>query len=553
MTGAARTPNVLMVFPRFNPNSFWSLAPVCEVWGARCPAPPLGMITLAAMLPGDWNIRLVNRNAEDVASADLEWADMVMTGGMLPQQDDTLELIGLAHAFGKPVVVGGPAATSSPDIYRGADFLVLGEAEGVIDDFINAWLAGARSGVFEAPKFTADVTKTPIPRFDLLKFEDYLYVGVQFSRGCPFNCEFCDIIELYGRVPRAKTNTQMLAELDALRAAGYRGHVDFVDDNLIGNKKALKRFLPELCKWQRKNNYPFQFSTEASMNLADDRELLGMLREANFFAIFVGIESPDVETLISTQKKQNTRRSLADSVHRIYDAGMLVIAGFIVGFDTERMAVAETMVDCIEATSIPVAMVGLLTALPNTQLTRRLERERRLLPFSAGGGDQCSAGLNFITLRPRRDVLADFRAILERVYDPAAYFARVRHLARALNRPRLPSAIVWAVAFKELRGLVRAVWAMSITRPQLRRHFWATVVDCLRNKPRNFEYMMTMSVFYLHLGAFAQVLIKDLDRQIASLDAEMASDDGARSLSEWSHRSQHGDRPALPAASEAIE
>ena len=283
-------PNVLLVFPRFNPNSFWSLAPVCEVWGARCPAPPLGLITLAAMLPPGWNVRLINRNSEELTPADLGWADVVMTGGMLPQQDDTLALIELAHAHAKPIVVGGPDATSSPDAYRTADFLVLGEAEGVIQDFIKAWATGADRGVFEAPKFTADVTTTPIPRFDLLKFDHYLYIGVQFSRGCPFNCEFCDIIELYGRVPRAKSNAQMLAELHALYAAGYRGHVDFVDDNLIGNKKALKRFLPELAAWQKAHRYPFEFTTEASMNLADDRELLMMLREANFIGIFVGIE-----------------------------------------------------------------------------------------------------------------------------------------------------------------------------------------------------------------------------------------------------------------------
>jgi len=523
-----RTPNVLMVFPRFNPNSFWSLAPVCEIWGARCPAPPLGMITLAAMLPPGWNVRLVNRNAEELLDSDLEWADMVMTGGMLPQQDDARALIDLAHSFGKPVVVGGPDATSSPDAYASADFLVLGEAEGVIDDFIKAWSTDAKRGVFQAPKFTADVTKTPIPRFDLLRFDDYLYVGVQFSRGCPFNCEFCDIIELYGRVPRAKTNAQMLAELDALFAAGHRGHVDFVDDNLIGNKKALKRFLPELCAWQRKHNYPFEFSTEASINLADDRELLGMLREANFFAIFVGIESPDPETLISTQKKQNTRRSLADSVHKIYAAGMFVVAGFIVGFDSEKEAVAEAMIDCIEATSIPVAMVGLLTALPNTQLTRRLVGEGRLLPFVPGRGDQCTAGLNFVTLRPRRDVLADFRAVLASVYPPSAYFARVRHLGRVLDRPRLPSKILWKTLAKELRGLRRTVWTMSVVRPDLRGHFWATVIDCLRHQPRNFEHVITMCVMYLHLGAFAQVLITDLDGQIADLDAVGALGEAGR-------------------------
>ncbi len=517
-------PNVLMVFPRFNPNSFWGLAPVCAVWGARHPAPPLGLITLAAILPKDWNVQLVDRNTKELTADDIDWADVVMTGGMLPQQEDTLALIDLVHAHGKPVVVGGPDATSTPDVYRAAEFLVLGEAEAVIEEFVKAWSAGAEGGMFEAPKFTVDVTKTPIPRFDLLKFHDYLYVGVQFSRGCPFNCEFCDIIELYGRVPRAKTNAQMLAELDALHAAGYRGHVDFVDDNLIGNKKALKRFLPELQAWQKARGYPFEFSTEASMNLADDGELLRMLREANFFAIFIGIESPDSETLISTQKKQNTRRSLADSVHKVYAAGMLVIAGFIVGFDSEKTTVAEAMIECIEATGIPVAMVGLLTALPNTQFTRRLEREGRLLPFVPGGGDQCTSGLNFVPSRPRRDILADFRAILESVYDPAAYFARVRHLGRSLDRPDLPARIIWKTVARELLGLARTLWAMNVTRSDLRSHFWMTVFDCLRRKPRNFEYVIMLSVFYLHLGAFAQRLVRDLDTQIAEIDARTATE-----------------------------
>jgi radical SAM superfamily enzyme YgiQ (UPF0313 family) len=518
-----KSPNALLVFPKFNPNSFWNLQAVCDIWGARCPAPPLGLITVAALLPPAWNLRLVNRNAEELSDADFAWADLVMTGGMLPQRDDALEIIELCRRRGKPVVIGGPDAMSSPDTYRHADFLVLGEAEGLIDQFVEAWSAGAKGGVFEGVKFQADVTASPTPRFDLLKFEHYLYVGVQFSRGCPFNCEFCDIIELYGRVPRAKTNAQMLAELDTLYRLGHRGHVDFVDDNLIGNKKALKRFLPELSAWQKAHGYPFEFSTEASMNLADDRELLMMLREANFFAIFVGIESPDPDTLVATQKKQNTRRSLADSVHRIYAAGMYVIAGFIVGFDTERSAVADAMIDCIEATGIPMAMVGLLTALPNTQLTRRLAREGRLLPFRAGG-DQCTSGLNFIPLRPRRDVLADFRAILASIYDPAAYFARVRRLGRALDRAQHPSPIDWKIVRRELRALARVLWVMTVQRPDLRRHFWATVIDCLRYQPRNFEAVLAMSVMYLHLGAFAQVLVTDLDQQIAELDAAPVSE-----------------------------
>jgi radical SAM superfamily enzyme YgiQ (UPF0313 family) len=515
---AGKTTNALLIFPKFNPNSFWSLRALCDIWGARVPAPPLGLITLAALLPASWNLRLVNRNAEELCEADFAWADLVMTGGMLPQREDALAVIAMCKNYGKPVAVGGPDAMSCPESYAHADFLVLGEAEALIDQLIAAWSDGAKTGVFEGEKFQADVTKSPTPRFDLLDFDHYIYVGVQFSRGCPFNCEFCDIIELYGRVPRAKTNEQMLAELDALYRLGYRGHVDFVDDNLIGNKKALKRFLPSLCAWQLARGYPFRFSTEASMNLADDAELLAMLRDANFFAVFVGIESPDTGTLIAMQKKQNTRRSLADSVHRIYQAGMAVMAGFIVGFDSEEASVADAMVDCIAATGIPVCMVGLLTALPNTQLTRRLASEGRLLPLAPGRVDQCSSGLNFITLRDRREVLADFRAILGSVYEPAAYFGRVRMVARLLNKPRLPARFSSRRAWRDLKALGRLLCCVTFRRTDLRRYLWSTVFDCLRHRPRNLEYVFAMTAFYLHLGSFAQVLVEDLDRQIDALD-----------------------------------
>ena len=507
--------NVLMVFPRFNQNSFWSLQSVCDIYGVKCPAPPLGMMTLAALLPPDWNIRLINRNAQDLKPADIDWADIVMTGGMLPQRDDTLTVIKLSHARGKVVAVGGPDPMSSPESYELADFRVLGEAEGIIHEFVEAWNAGARRGTFEGKKFQVDVTKSPIPRFDLINFQHYLYVGVQFSRGCPFNCEFCDIIELYGRVPRAKSNEQMLAELQTLYDAGYRGHVDFVDDNLIGNKKALKRFLPALITWQHERKYPFEFSTEASINLADDAQLLAMLREANFMAVFVGIESPDTATLIATQKKQNTRRSLTESVHKIYAAGMFVIAGFIVGFDTEKGSMAKGMIDCIADANIPVSMVGLLTALPNTQLTRRLEAEHRLLPFEAGGGDQCTAGLNFITLRPRRDILHDYKTVLEAVYEPAAYFERVRLVGRALNRPDHPVKFELKVALHGFGILMRLIWRMTVTRPELRRPFWNTVTDVARHNPAALKCVITMITLYLHLGTFASVLKKDLDRKVA--------------------------------------
>src|SRR5438045_5415598 len=261
---------------------------------------------------------------------------MVMTGGMLFQQADALKIIDMAQALGKPVIVGGPDVSSHQNVYARADIRVIGEAEGIIEEFIAAWERGERSGLFEAPKFKLDVTKTPIPRFDLLKFEHYLYIGLQFSRGCPFTCEFCDIIELYGRVPRTKTNAQMLAELDALYQLGYRGHVDFVDDNLIGNKKAVKQSLPELRGWLERNDHPFEFSTEASLNLSDDDELLALMRDANFFAVFVGIESPDEETLKQMRKKQNTRRNIPDIINRNDAHEMIARPGYIVDVHHEK-------------------------------------------------------------------------------------------------------------------------------------------------------------------------------------------------------------------------
>src|SRR3974390_369251 len=328
-----RACNVLLIYPRFAANTFWNFAATCELFGAKYPAAPLGLITVAALLPPIWSVRLVDRNVEELTDDQLEWADLVMTGGMLPQPPDTLAIIDLCLLHKKPVAVGGPAVTSTPHIYKKANFRVLGEAEGVIDDFIIAWETGKREGLFEGEKFTVDVTKSPIPRFDLLNFDRYLHIGVQFSRGCPFTCEFCDIIELYGRVPRTKTNSQMLAELDELYRQGYRGHVDFFYDNFIGNKKTGRKIMTEVQEWLPHHNHTYEFTTEASLNLADDDAFLKAMSEANFVGVFVGIESPNTDTLVAMKKKQNTRRSLVESIKKIYAAGIFVTEGFIVGFD----------------------------------------------------------------------------------------------------------------------------------------------------------------------------------------------------------------------------
>jgi radical SAM superfamily enzyme YgiQ (UPF0313 family) len=522
--GEPRPNNALMLYPRFVADTFWSFAESCELMGARRPTAPLGLITVAAMLPTSWKVRLIDCNTEAVDETEIAWADLIFTGGMLPQQADTLRLIELCRARGKPVVVGGPDATSSPHVYAAADFRVLGEAEGIIHDFIAAWEAGARSGVFTAPKFQVDVTKTPVPRFDLLKLDHYLYVGVQYSRGCPFTCEFCDIIELYGRVPRTKMTQQVFAELDTLYALGYRGHVDFVDDNFIGNKKALKAFLPELAGWQRAHAQPFEFSTEASVNLADDEALLQMMKAANFFTVFVGIESPDPDSLVAMKKKQNTRRNLVESVHKIYRAGMFVTAGFIVGFDSEKRSMAEAMIDFIEDSAIPVCMVGLLYALPNTQLTRRLAREGRLHLdhdiAATSGGDQCTTGLNFHALRPLRDILQDYRRILERVYDPVAYAARLDRLITLLDR----SGRTRDLPEGDIRSKVSAldtVHRVVTEIPQAREVFWRTFMNCAKNKPASVRIVVALLALYLHLGPFSRQVIAAIDRRIAALEDEI--------------------------------
>jgi radical SAM superfamily enzyme YgiQ (UPF0313 family) len=522
---AARTCNVLMLYPQFTAESFWSFGESCKLMGVKRPAAPLGLITVAAMLPESWNVRLIDCNTASFGDDDLDWADVVFTGGMLPQQADTLRLIELCRAAGKPVVVGGPDATSSPHVYERADFRVLGEAESVIDEFIAAWEGGVRAGVFTAPKFQADVTRTPVPRFDLLNFEDYLYLGVQYSRGCPFTCEFCDIIELYGRVPRTKTNEQMLVELDRLYQMGYRGHLDFVDDNFIGNKKSLRLFLPQLAEWQRAHGYPFELSTEASVNLADDPELLDMMGAANFFGIFVGIESPDPATLVAMRKKQNTRRNIAESIHKIYAAGMLVTAGFIVGFDNEKVSMAEAMIDFIEEAAIPVAMVGLLYALPNTQLTRRLEKEGRLHPghdlAPTIGGDQCTDGINFDPVRPLRDILSDYRTVLERVYSPAAYAGRVDRLMTLLDRSKQRHEL----AEGDIRarvGAMETVHRVVTALPEARGPLWQTFMNCAKRDTSSARIAVQMIAAYAHLGPYSRKVIEAIDLRLAELDDQAA-------------------------------
>jgi radical SAM superfamily enzyme YgiQ (UPF0313 family) len=508
----------LLVYPRFGSQSFWNYQETCRAVGARYSATPLGLITVAALLPRHWEARLVDRNVRELEDGDLAWADVVMTGGMLPQQRDALEVIGLAHAAGKPVVVGGPDATASPEVYASADFQVRGEAEEVLAAFAADFEAGASRGAYVARDFP-DVTRSPVPRFDLLDLPRYMHVGVQFSRGCPFDCEFCNVIELNGRKPRTKTVEQVLRELDALLAVGYRGHVDFVDDNLIGNRKAAKPLLRALAGWLDERGHPFEFTTEATINLADDDELLALMKAANFFAIFVGIETPDPAALVEAHKLQNTRRDIAESIRKIHRAGIFVNAGFIIGFDAERASVADAMVACIEATGIPVCMVGLLYALPGTRLARRMEAEGRLRPDAYavhdGDGDQCTSGLNFQTRRLRAEMLADYREVLARIYHPHAYFGRVRRVARQLDRSSHRLRQPLRHLLRDLRAFGRIAARLGVRESGARRAFWGAVLDCLLHNPRAIKISVSFAALYLHLGPFSRMVMARLDGQIA--------------------------------------
>ena len=507
----------LLVYPEFRSASFWNYRETCELVDARYPAAPLGLCTVAALLPADWELTLVDRNIEPWDDSILDSFDVILTGGMMPQQRDCLDLIRKARQKGKRVIVGGPDATSSPHLYNDADHLVLGEGEVTIPLFLADLAAGSPKKIYQDAR-KADVQSSPTPRFELLKFDRYNHIGIQWCRGCPFSCEFCDIIELFGKVPRAKSDAQILTELQKLYDLGYRGHIDLVDDNFIGNKKLVKAFLPTLKKWLVERNWPFEFTTEASINLADDEVLMKAMQEVGFFAIFVGIESPDEETLVAMQKRQNTHRSIAESIHKIYEHGMFVNAGFIIGFDTEKGSVARGIINCIQETGIPVNMAGLLFALPTTQLTKRLAAAGRLHEnfdvAPEGVGDQCTAGINFDPCRPRADILKDYLQVVETIYTPEAYFSRVLDVGRRLDSSQRrfgPGLRQW---WKELKGFGRMARKLGF-RKATARHFWGTLTKALFSNPKSVRYVGSLMALYLHFGPFAGYVAGKIREAIA--------------------------------------
>jgi radical SAM superfamily enzyme YgiQ (UPF0313 family) len=466
---------VLLVNPEF-PESYWSGKYALRFARRRTLLPPLGLITVAALLPKAWACKLVDLNIEPLTDEDLAWADLVMLTGMLVQRPSLHQVLARCRRHGVRTVVGGPYATALPEELELADHVVVGEAEEIVPG-LAADLAAGRAQPLYRETAKPEMALTPVPRYDLLKTGAYHQFSLQFSRGCPFNCEFCDIIVMYGRKPRTKTGAQVIAELEAIRSTGFIGDVFFVDDNFIGNKKAVKVILPEIAAWRRETGAPFEFYTEASMNIADDDALLDLMTRAGFSAVFIGIETPSPEALKETRKLQNLNRDMTSQVHRVLESGMDVWGGFILGFDNEGPDIFDRMIHFIQKAGIPYAMVGMLSALPHTPLFKRLQREGRLRPEVSG--DQFGA-TNVVTKMPSAQMLAGYRRVLETLYHPEAYFQRCRqNLARWKPAPGSLRPVRW----RDLASAWRAIRGQGITGPY-RRAYWRFLRWALRHHPQ---------------------------------------------------------------------
>ena len=504
---------VLLLYPLF-PQSFWSFEKALALVNKKALLPPLGLITVAAILPQEWEFKLVDRNVRDVTEQEWDWAELVVLSGMIVQKEDLLAQIGEAKRRGKRVAVGGPYPTALPNEVQaaGTDYLVLDEGEITLPMFVEALQRGEASGTFRADE-KPDVSQTPIPRYDLLEFAAYDNMSIQFSRGCPYQCEFCDIIVLYGRKPRTKTPEQTLAELESLYNLGWRGSIFMVDDNFIGNKRNVKLLLKELKDWMRQKNYPFSFTTEASVDLANDPELMTLMVECNFSVVFLGIETPDEESLSFTKKFQNTRDSMTDSVEAITQAGLRVMAGFILGFDGEKSGAGDRIVQFVERTSIPIAMFGMLQALPNTALWHRLAQEGRLHDRDSTGNQ--TTLMNFEPTRPLEEIADEYVSAFWQLYEPKRYLDRAlrqfMHLGTT-HRPLRPSRL--NLDRQKLRALATLVWRQGVVR-QTRWQFWHNLLQIIQHQSSLVGPYLTMCANLEHFLEYRQIVSDQIRAQIA--------------------------------------
>ena len=509
---------VLLVYPIFPP-TFWSYEKILALVNRQVLLPPLGLITVAAILPQSWEFKLVDRNIRPVSEAEWDWAEIVLFSAMIVQKQDLLAQIQEAKQRGKLVAVGGPYATSVPaDVEAvGTDFLILDEGEITLPLFVEALERGERAGVFRTTE-KPDVTTTPIPRYDLLDFNAYDSMSVQFSRGCPFQCEFCDIIVLYGRKPRTKSPEQLLAELEYLYELGWRRSVFMVDDNFIGNKRNVKLLLQALKVWQAEHKYPFRFNTEASVDLAADPELMALMVDCNFDAVFLGIETPDEESLQLTKKFQNTRSSLVDTVEAIIKAGLRPMAGFIIGFDEEKSGAGQRIIDFVEAAAIPTAMFGMLQALPNTALWERLQKEGRLRVSDHRQDINQTTLMNFIPTRPITEIAQEYVDAFWTLYDEEVYLKRNYRCFLKLGAPTVKAPFKWP-SFIDLRAFLVVIWRQGIKR-KTRWLFWRYLWDILQHNPQVWEHYITLCAHNEHFSSYREIVRSQIESQLRAWQAE---------------------------------
>lgn len=484
---------ILLVYPRVA-ETFWSFKHVLRMAGRRSAFPPLGALTVAAMLPAAWEKRLVDLNVKELRDEDLAWADYVFISAMIAQEDSARVVIRRCKELGVKTVGGGPLFLSyRNDFTNMIDHLVLGEGESIVPEFAEDLQRGIAKPIYQADGHP-QLNGTPIPLWDLVSFDDYACMSIQYSRGCPFNCEFCDIIVMNGRIPRTKGDDQVLAELDALYDRGWRGSIFMVDDNFIGNKHKVKSLLRKIIEWKSTRSKRVTFFTEASVDLAEDLELINLMVAAGFNKVFLGLETPSEASLKECGKSQNLRQSLSQSVKTIQSNGLAVMGGFIIGFDNDPPDIFERQVDFIQSNGIVPAMIGLLTAIPGSRLYKRLEQEGRLLFRATGNNTDVSGALNFIPKMDRDTLIKGYQWVMNTVYSPEMYYKRLRAFMEQY-RPRVDSDI----AKNDIYAFLRSLWYMGVLdRSGSRKYYWKILKESVADYRQSFSDVMTMTVYGYH-------------------------------------------------------
>ena len=487
-------PNIkaLLVYPK-HPETFWSFKHVLKFIGKKATLPPLGLLTVASLLPKEWAKKLIDMNVDVLNDENIQWADYIFISAMVVQKESVGEIIKRCKKFHKKIVAGGPLFTAGYEGSAAIDYFVLGEAEVTLPLFLEDLKKGTLKHIYVSQE-KPDLKQTPLPSWDLIDFKKYLSMNIQYSRGCPFDCEFCDITTLFGRVQRTKSAGQVILELEALYDRGWRDGIFFVDDNFIGNKERLKKeILPALIEWRKEKGYPFSFTTEASVNLADDDQLIDLMVEAGFGSVFLGIETPDNDCLAECGKFQNKNRDLVSCIKKIQRKGMQVLGGFIVGFDSDKPSIFERQIKFIQQSGITTAMVGLLTAPRNTKLYYRLLKEKRLLRDTLGN-NTVDGSINFIPKMNLKTLVRGYQNIVSTIYSPKCYYQRIINFLENF-RPAVRRKVYFH--FYYVKSFFRVVWLLGIKEKE-RLHFWKLIFWALVRRPKSLPLAISFTIQGYH-------------------------------------------------------